>query len=184
MEGNAVQVGRAGQPGKKNAFVKHYSFHIMGPEWGHLVIKMSGHPPFSAQVILNGHNWVARRAEAAGTVSSIGFTKEGNCFTKVDEPARLARCADLLSRPAAIGRLRQRCQQWIYSSVLCFALSTTEQAQAHCRFEYSVYQAEYSRNLLFTDGAVMDEVFDRVCERTRARLDVPRLKTLFPCLSR
>jgi hypothetical protein len=160
---------------KKNAFVKHYSFHIMGPEWGHLVIKMSGHPPFSAQVISNGHNWVARRAQAAG----ISFTKEGNCFTSVEDPARLARCAGLMSQPAAIGRLRQVCERCICSSVLCFALSTEEEAQAGCRYDYSVYQAEYSRNLLFSDGAVMDEVFNRVCERTRARLDVPRLKTLF-----
>lgn len=160
---------------KKNGFVKHYSFHIMDPEWGHLVIKMSGHPPFSAQVILNGHNYVERRAAQTG----IGFQKEGNCFTRVDDPARLALCAEALSRPAAIGRLRQVCERWIYSSVLCFALTTAEQAEARCRFEYSVYQAEYSRNLLFSDGAVMDEVFNRVCERTRQRLDVPRLKTLF-----
>jgi len=38
---------------------------------------MSGHPPFGAQVILNGHEWVACKAQTAG----IGFTKEGNCFT-------------------------------------------------------------------------------------------------------
>jgi hypothetical protein len=30
--------------------VNHYSFHIMDPDWGHMVIKMSGHPPFGAQV--------------------------------------------------------------------------------------------------------------------------------------
>jgi len=42
---------------KKTAFVNHYSFHIIDPEWGHLTIKMSGHPPFGAQVILNGHEW-------------------------------------------------------------------------------------------------------------------------------
>jgi hypothetical protein len=39
--------------------VYHYSFHIMDPAFGHLVIKMSGHPPFGAQVILNGHEYVA-----------------------------------------------------------------------------------------------------------------------------
>ena len=44
---------------KKTAFVNHYSFHIMDPEWGHLTIKLSGHPPFGAQVVLNGHEWVA-----------------------------------------------------------------------------------------------------------------------------
>jgi hypothetical protein len=33
---------------KKMAFVNHYSFHIMDPEWGHVTIKIAGHPPFAA----------------------------------------------------------------------------------------------------------------------------------------
>jgi hypothetical protein len=128
---------------KRQAFVNHYSFHIMDPTWGHLVIKISGHPPFGAQIILNGHNYVARRAASAG----LDFAKEGNCFTTVNEPARLARVADTLSRPAAAGRLRQVCDRWIYSSVLCFALDLDEQERAGARYDYSIYQAEYSRNL-------------------------------------
>ncbi|MCE7002410.1 hypothetical protein LWC34_06125 [Kibdelosporangium philippinense] len=56
---------------KKSAFVNHYSFHIMDPQWGHVTVKMSGHPPFAAQVILNGHEYVACRARTTG----IGFTK-------------------------------------------------------------------------------------------------------------
>ena len=103
---------------KKRTFVNHYSFHIMDPDWGHLVIKMSGHPPFGAQVILNGHEYVARQAQAAG----IGFTKEGNCFTGIADPRRLARVADTLSQNAAIGRLGQVCDRWIYSACLCFGL--------------------------------------------------------------
>ena len=35
--------------------VNHYWFHILDPDWGHVTIKISGHPPFPAQVILNGH---------------------------------------------------------------------------------------------------------------------------------
>ncbi len=41
-----------GNIAKKTAFVNHYSFHIMDPQWGHVTIKMSGHPPFAAQIIL------------------------------------------------------------------------------------------------------------------------------------
>src|SRR3954454_10401266 len=88
---------------KTRQFVNHYSFHIMDPVWGHLTIKMSGHPPFGAQVILNGHEYVACAGQAAG----LGFTKEGNCFTAVDDPERLAQLADTLSSPEAIGRLSQ-----------------------------------------------------------------------------
>ena len=62
---------------KKTAYVNHDSFHIMDRQWGHLTIKMSGHPPFGAQVILNGHEYVACQARK----HEVGFTKDGNCFT-------------------------------------------------------------------------------------------------------
>ena len=56
----------------KQVFVNHYSFHIMDPDWGHITIKMSGHPPFGAQIILNGHEYVACQSRKAG----IPFTEE------------------------------------------------------------------------------------------------------------
>jgi hypothetical protein len=160
---------------KKMAFVNHYSFHIMDPQWGHVTIKMSGHPPFGAQVILNGHEYVAAAAQAAG----IGFTKQGNCFTAVADSAGLAQVADTLSQPATIGRLGQVCDRWIYSACLCFGLDLADQQRSGFCYGYSVYQAEYSRNLLFKVGAQMDKVFDRIVDRTRSRLDVPTLRTLF-----
>jgi hypothetical protein len=167
--------GVIGNLAKKTAFVNHYSFHIMDPDWGHLTVKMSGHPPFGAQVICNGHEWVACQAQAAG----IGFTKEGNCFTAVADPQALAQVADTLSQQATVGRLRQVCDRWIYSACLCFGLESDEQARSGFRYEYSVYQAEYSRNLLFRSGGQMDRVFNTVVDRTRSRLDVPMLRTLF-----
>ncbi len=160
---------------KKKSFVNHYSFHIMDPTWGHVTIKMSGHPPFGAQVILNGHEYVACAAKAAG----IGFTKEGNCFTEVADRQALARVADTLSQQAAVGRLSQVCDRWIYSACLCFGLDLDEQERSGFRYSYSVYQVEYSRNLLFRVGGQMERVFDAVVDRTRSRLDVPTLRTLF-----
>src|SRR5260370_271283 len=50
------------EPKKPMPYVNHYSFHILDPEWGHLTIKISGHPPFPAQVILNGHQYLACQA--------------------------------------------------------------------------------------------------------------------------
>ena len=160
---------------KKSEYVNHYSFHIMDPQWGHLVIKMSGHPPFGAQVILNGHEYVACAAQAEG----IGFTKEGNCFTWITDPRGLAQIAETLSQDAAIGRLGQACDRWIYTACLVFGLDLAEQQASGFRYAYSVYQAEYSRNLIFASGARMDRVFGTVADRTRSRLDVPSLRTLF-----
>jgi hypothetical protein len=58
---------------KPYPYVNHYSFHIMDPEWGHVMIKLCGHPPFSAQIAVNGHEFVARQAKKEG----VEFTKEG-----------------------------------------------------------------------------------------------------------
>ncbi len=160
---------------KKSEYVNHYSFHIMDPAWGHLVVKMSGHPPFGAQVILNGHEYVACAAQAEG----IGFVKEGNCFTEITDPRGLAQIAETLSQDAAIGRLGQACDRWIYTACLVFGLDLAEQQASGFRYAYSVYQAEYSRNLIFASGARMDRVFGTVADRTRSRLDVPSLRTLF-----
>jgi hypothetical protein len=167
--------GMIGNIAKKTTFVNHYSFHIMDPAWGHVTIKMSGHPPFPAQVILNGHEYVAAAARAAG----IGFAKEGNCFTGIADPRGLAPVADTLSQPAAIGRLGQVCDRWIYSACLCFGLDLADQTRSGFGYSYSIYQAEYSRNLLFRSGGQMEDLFDRICDRTRSRLDIPALRTLF-----
>src|SRR6266849_7083826 len=151
-------------------YVNHYSFHILDPEWGHVTIKISGHPPFPAQVILNGHEYVACQARR----KKIDFEKEGNCFTRITDAAGLAQIADTLSEERMIGRLTEVCERWIYTTCLCFALSLEEQERSEFHYQYSVYQAEYSRNLLFQRGARMEQVFQAMVDRSRAPLGIER----------
>ena len=61
---------------------------------------------------------------------------------------------------------------------MCFGLDLADQQASGFRHAYSVYQAEYSRNLIFASGARMDRVSALVADRTRSRLDVPA-QTLF-----
>jgi hypothetical protein len=156
-------------------YVNHYSFHILDSDWGHLTIKMSGHPPFGAQVMLNGHEYVACQAQKAG----IAFTKQNNCFTTVSNAADLAKVADTLSEQRTAERLRQVCERWIYTTCLCFALDLEEQQRSAFQYQYSVYQMEYSRNLLFFSGRQMDEIFQALIDRTRGPLDLDRVRTIF-----
>jgi len=100
-------------------------------------------------------------------------------FTEITDPRGLAQIAETLSQDAAIGRLGQACDRWIYTACLVFGLDLEEQERSGFRYAYSVYQAEYSRNLIFASGARMDRVFGTVADRTRSRLDVPSLRTLF-----
>ena len=159
---------------KPMPYVNHYSFHILDAEWGHVTIKISGHPPFPAQVILNGHEYVACQARKAG----ISFTKEENCFTHISDAAGLAKIADTLSAQRTIGRLSQVCERWIYTACLCFALDLEEQKRSGFHYQYSNYQIEYSRNLVFEVGGRMDQVFQALIDRSRTRLDLKTIKTI------
>jgi len=176
-EAQPTGTGKLGQLVPKDPwpYVNHYSFHIWDPDWGHVTIKMSGHPPFGAQVILNGHEYVAAQAQKAG----VEFTKEENGFTSVSQAADLAKIADTLSQKETAGHLRQLCERWIYSTCLCFALDREEQEKSTFQYQDSVFQMEYSRNLLFRSGRQMDQIFQALIDRTRAPLNLDRIKTIF-----
>src|SRR5208337_101584 len=152
----------------------HYHFHFIDREWGHVTIKMSGHCPFGIQVLLNGHEWVERRARQ----QTISLVKEGNCFVGGSFQT-LDQIADTLCASHAIGRLAKVCDRWVYSSCLCFALTLEEQRLSGFHYRYSCYQLEYSRNLLFEQGTVLEEVYQGLIDRTRRILDVGKLKTIF-----
>jgi len=47
------------------------------------------------------------------------------------------------------------------------------------RYDFSIYQVEYSRNLLFKRGRFLDQVYQGIINLTRPNLDIPRLKTMF-----
>jgi hypothetical protein len=160
--------------------VYHYHFHILDPQWGHLTIKMSGHPPFGLQISLNGHEWVQRQAQK----QAISWVKEGNCFVGGSDLAGLSRLAQRLDGARGLARLAQVVDRWVYSACLCFALNREQQQRSEFRYAYSCYQLEYSRNLLFKSGRQLDEVYQGLIDRTRRVLDVPRLKTIFGRKSR
>jgi hypothetical protein len=176
-EAQKTGTGKLGQLAPKDPwpYVNHDSFHILDPDWGHVTIKRSGHPPFGAQVILNGHEYVAAQAQKAG----VEFTKQENCFTSVSNATGLAKIADTLSEKETAGRLRQLCERWIYSTCRCFALDLAEQEKSRFQYQDSVFQREYSRNLWFGSGRQMDEIFQALIDRTRAPLDLDRIQTIF-----
>jgi hypothetical protein len=153
------------------AYINHYSFHIIDQEWGHITIKISGHFPFGAQIILNGHEWVERRKG----IKKLSVIKEGNCFTSFSNGEALSRIADTLSIQK--GQLESVCNRWIYSC-LWFGLGQEEQERSGFRYQYSVYQVEYSRNLLFKRGTQLDQVYQNLIALTRPKLDIKRLTTI------
>jgi hypothetical protein len=177
-------VRRYGQCGvdvhRKNPmpYVNHYYFHIWDKEWGHVTIRMCGHPPFGALVMLNGHEYVAQRAGQEG----IGFHKEDNCFTQLANASDLQRVADTL-RSGVSEHLAEVCQRWLIRC-LCFALDSDDQKRTGFCYALSIYQVEYSRNFLFEHGRDLDQIFEGLIDRTRATLHIKTIKTILGCKQR
>jgi hypothetical protein len=171
--------GKIGDMARKEPwpYVNHYYFHIMDPDWGHITIRMCGHPPFHARIILNGHEYVACQARATRT-GPVEFVKEGNCSVHTTNPEGLQKAADALRSDGATGLLKQICEGGIYTACLCFALDMKEQNRSGFRYEYSSYQLEYSRNLQFHMGGQMERVFQSPIDRTRVSLDLDKVKTI------
>lgn len=160
---------------KKWPHVKHYFFHLIDAQWGHVTIRMCGYPPFGAQIILNGHEWVGCQAQK----QHICVAKSSNCFIEGSDFKGVGRIAAKLQEDTTVARLREICERWIYSSCLCFALTQEEQQRSHFVYQYSVFQLELSRNLLFQRGDSMDEVYQKLIDRTRSNFRIEHLKTIF-----
>jgi hypothetical protein len=155
--------------------VQHYYFQIIDPQWGHVVVRMCGYAPWGAQVIVNGHEWVEGQAAAR----SIRAVKSGNCFIEGTDFAALGQRSAALSGPDFGQRLEQLCARWVYSACLCFALPLAEQERTAFHYQYSIWQLELSRNYLFKQACVLEEVFQKLIDRTRAPLDIKTLETIF-----
>ena len=154
--------------------VNHIFFHFVDPEWGHITVRMSSHPPFAAMVILNGHEYIARQADAQG----VALEQSSNCFTSIMNPADLAQIAETSCAAHTIGQLRQVCDRWIYTA-LHFGLTAEEQRRSGFHYTYALFQIEYSRNFLFHIPAQMEQVFNALLDRSRTLLNIPQLKTIF-----
>jgi DNA-binding transcriptional ArsR family regulator len=160
-------------------YVKHYSFHIMDEQWGHIIIKMCGYPPFGLQIILNGHNWVDRQLQRRGR----SVRMDENCFIGGDHAA-VQRWANQLSGPRGGREIEAVCERWAYSCALDFALPMAARQRTGFAYWWSVYQLEVSRNYHFRIPAALDEVYQSLIDVNRRKLDVKRLKTIFGLRSR
>jgi hypothetical protein len=166
--------GRVHSLSKHYRPINHIFFHVMDPEWGHVTLRLSSHPPFAAMVILNGHEYLARQAAQTGRALEL----TSNCFTGIMTPADLAWLAETSWELPTKGQLGQVCQRWLYSC-LHFALPEAERQRSGFEYTCSLFQVEYSRNLLFQSPAQMEQVFEALIDRTRSRLDLKQVMTIF-----
>ncbi len=130
-------------PGK----CQHFYVYFLDAEFGLCHLRLPTWAPFRLQFCCNGHDWLERQMRQAG----IRFKKADNCFTHVSD---FAAAQALLKKfePQRLHRmLDQMAARWV---------------AVHGRFgtslHWSVYQAEWSTDIVFKNESVLPELYRQI----------------------
>jgi len=132
---------------------QHLYFYINDAVLGPMSLRLGTYLPFSLNVYLNGHSFVAQQLTGQG----IGFGKYDNAILAVDDAALLQAAADAL-RPDVI---RQRCQLW--AQRLTPRFSPAEQL-ATGSYAFSLAQVEYAYDIIFKRQLPLQNMVRRMVE--------------------
>lgn len=132
---------------------QHVYFYLNDVVLGPMSLRLATYLPFSLNVYLNGHSFVAARLTAQG----IGFRKHDNAILAVDDATQLDAAVAALT-PEVI---RQRCQLW--AERLTPQFSSAERLVTG-RYAFSVAQVEYACDLVFRRQRPLQDVVRRMVE--------------------
>lgn len=130
--------------------VNHYYFYIRDPKFGEGFVRICTYPPFATRIWFNGHGYLASRLAEQG----IAVEFDGNCVVGCADPAALQKAADEFQT-----KVEQVARQWL--GIVPNPLSEKERAAGY-ETRLSIFQAEFSDNLIFHKTAVLNRLYERV----------------------
>ena len=131
-------------------------FYFMDPTFGLIHVRLQTWFPFTVQVYLNGHEWLARQMSR----KEIEFEQMENAFVAIgdwNKANRLAASFAGLSWPVLLERLA------------CKVNPLMNDLLRGMRHHWSVEQAEYATDILFTDGARLPGLYPQLVEHATLR---------------
>jgi hypothetical protein len=127
-------------------------FYFLDPQFGLRHVRVQTWFPFTTQVYVNGHDWLARQLHDAGS----DFVQHDNAFTQLDEPARAQSLADRFPRLGWVKILDGWARQ-----VNPLLGETWLQGQG---YYWVIDQAEYSTDVLFQSRPALAELYPRLLD--------------------
>jgi hypothetical protein len=127
-------------------------YYSIDPEFGLMYVRLQTWFPYTIQVYVNGHDWLAQQM----TRKRIGFCQRDNAFTQIDSPGRAQRLADQFSRLPWIRQLGGWAHQ--FNPLLC------ESWLKESRYYWTIQQAEYSTDVLFASRSKLAQLYRRVLD--------------------
>ena len=146
--------------------VNHYYFYIRDPQFGDGFVRICTYPPFATRIWFNGHGYLASRLAQ----QKIAVEFDGNCVVSCADTAALQKAADEFQL-----KVEQVARHWL--SMVPNPLSEKERAGYETRL--SIFQAEFSDNLIFHKTAVLNRLYERVMSENMHLGRPDMIKTMF-----
>jgi hypothetical protein len=140
-------------------------FYFLDPEFGLLHLRLQTWFPFTAQVYVNGHDWLARQLHNRRS----GFVQCDNAFTQLDSPALAQRLADRFPHLAWVKQL----DRWLrrINPVL------REPWLKGRGYYWVIDQAEYSTDLLFQSPQDLADLYPRLLDHATLQFSAKDILT-------
>jgi hypothetical protein len=145
-----------------------YYFYLNDPQCGRMYVKICPYFPFNISVWLNGHNWLKCQLHKEG----IAFQTRDNLFVACARPERLQELSDAFA-PADI---IQTVDTWVPRLLPFFSDAERQQGYRH---QLYMAQMEYCHNLIFSKGAALDRLFNRLMDANRGLGHPAKLAIIF-----
>ena len=140
-------------------------FYLLDPELGLIHIRLTTWFPFTVQVCINGHSWLAQQM----LKRRLGFTQQDNAFVSLDDPRMTQKLADRFvdqNWPKILHRLVRQAnplmrQPWFRSF----------------SYYWVVDQAEFSTDLIFTSRETLAGLYPRLLDHAAVNFSAKDILT-------
>jgi hypothetical protein len=124
-------------------------YYFLDPQLGLIHVRLQTWLPFTLQVYVNGHDWLAQQLARLG----LGFVLQHNAFTQLDDPAQAQRQADRFAKlrwPVILNRYAHQVNPLLH------------QALRRYQVRWVVDQAEFATDLLFQSPAALSGLYQKL----------------------
>jgi hypothetical protein len=126
-------------------------YYFLDPQLGLIHVRLQTWAPFTLQVYVNGHDWLAQQMARLG----LGFVQQHNAFTQLDDPVKAQRQADRFARlnwTTILGRYGRLVNPLLNKELACY------------RARWVVDQAEFATDLLFRTPATLTGLYQKLLQ--------------------
>jgi len=126
-------------------------YYFLDPQLGLIHVRLQTWAPFTLQVYVNGHDWLAQQMVRLG----MGFVLKHNAFTQLDDPAKAQRQADRFAKldwSKILKRYGQLVNPLLRKELSCY------------RVHWVVDQAEFATDLVFQNPSALSGLYQQLLQ--------------------